>query len=256
MQPGHLDPQPGPPPTPSATSSPTRHPQAPTTEYHVPALPTVPRINQLRAAAGAAVAGLAVNILLDLTDTVLTPLADSKALRGTAAADDPLTVLTHGLAWLQLAALLATGAAFISWLYVARKNLDAWRIRGLRWGPGWAISAWIVPLANLVMPAAVMNTVLRGSRTPPDETEAPQGHSPLVWSWWLIYLCAAIGDDLFGSHKFHATDTMPYIAGYNAARTVPSIAAAALAIVLVMQITRRQAHRRAALDQSPAYPRA
>lgn len=249
MQPGHPQPHPGPPFTPSATSSPARPPQVPTTDYHVPALPLGPRINRLRTAAGFAVAGLAVNILLDLADTVLTPWAKSEALRGTVAANDPLTALTDGLAWLQLAALLATGIAFITWLYLARKNLDAWRIRGLRWGPGWAISAWIVPLANLVMPAAIMNTVVRGSRTPPDETEAPRGHSPLVWSWWLIYLCAAIGDSLVASHDFDASDSTSYIAGYNAARTVPSMVAAALAIVLVLHISRRQAHRQAALNR-------
>ena len=111
-------------------------------------------------------AGLAVHLLLDLNDTVLTPWATSEALHGRAGYDDPLQVLTDGLAWLHLGAFVATRITFISWLYLARKNLDTWRIRGLRRGAGWAIRAWLLPLANLVMPAPVMNSVVRGSRTP------------------------------------------------------------------------------------------
>jgi hypothetical protein len=256
MQPDQTEPPAVPPPTPSESSSPAHHPLAPTTSYDAPTLRAPARIHPLRVAAVLVVTGLTLNILLDLADTVLSPWAKSEALRGTVAADDPLIVLTQSLAWLQVGAFVATGVAFITWLYLARKNLDTWRIRGLRWGPGWAIRAWILPLANLVLPAVVMTTVVRGSRTPPDETEAPPGRSALVWSWWLIYLCAAVGGTVFVSRDFNATDSAADIAGYNAAGTVPSIVAAVLAIVLVRRISGQQSRRHAALSHRPEYPRA
>jgi hypothetical protein len=222
----------------------------PATGYDAPTLTAPALIGPLRVAAGFVVAGLAVNILLDLADTVLTPSAKGGPPRGRVAADNPLIVLTDGLAWLQFGAFAATGVAFITWLYLARKNLDTWRIRGLRWGPGWAVRAWVLPLVNLVLPAVVMNTVVRGSRTPPDEIEAPPGGTALVWVWWLIYLCAAIGGALFVGQDVDANDSRVY----HAVGAVPSMVAAGLAIVLVLRISGQQSRRQAALDQRPAYP--
>ncbi len=99
MQPDQAEPRPVPPPTPSASSSPATHVRSPATGGDVAAPTARARIHPLRVAAGFVVAGLAVNLLLDLTDTVLTPWATSQALRGIAGSDDPLRVLTDGLAW-------------------------------------------------------------------------------------------------------------------------------------------------------------
>lgn len=221
-----------------------------------PAAPVEPaRITAVRVAAGFVVAGLALNILLDLVDVVLTPLATSAAERG-AAADDPLVLASGVLALVFIGALVATGVAFVTWLYIARKNLDRWRIRGLRWGPSWAIGAWILPLVNLVLPALVVHGVVRGSRTPPDQTEAPRGGSTLVWLWWLSYLLSGVGGVVFASQDFDNSDSTASIAGYNAISAVPDMVAAALAIVLVLWVARSQAQRQVALDQRWAPPAA
>jgi hypothetical protein len=86
-----------------------------------------------------------------------------------------------------------------------------------------------------------------GKPDPPDETQAPGGHSALAWSWWLSYLCAAIGGLLYVSQDFDASDSTAYLAGYNAAGTVPSMVAAALALALVLQTSGQQSRRQAAL---------
>jgi hypothetical protein len=254
MQPDQAEPRPVPPPTPSASSSPARHGRVPATSDDVPTLTAPALIGPLRVAAGLVVAGLAVNVLLDLADTLLTPWAKGGPPRRRVAADNPLIVLTDGLAWLQLGRVRGHRGRLHHLALPRPQELDTWQIRGLRWGPGWAIRAWVLPLANLVMPALVMNTVVRGSRTPPDETEAPPGDTALVWVWWLIYLCAAIGGALFTGQDFDANDSRAHLAGYHAVGTIPSMVAAGLAIALVLRISGQQSRRQAALDQRPAYP--
>jgi hypothetical protein len=263
MQPDH--PEPGPAPSPAHPASPPPPPPAGPFQTGRPLQAPVPvhraapvepaRIIAVRVAAGFVVAGLVLNIMLDLVDAVLTPLATSTAERG-AAADDPLVLASGMLALSLIGALVATGIAFITWLYIARKNLDQWRIRGLRWGPGWAIGAWILPLVNLVLPALMVYGVVRGSRTPPDQTEAPRGGSTLVWLWWLSYLLSGVGGVVFVSQDFDDSDSTASIAGYNAMSAVPDMVAAALAIVLVLRVTRSQAQRQVALDQRWAAPAA
>jgi hypothetical protein len=207
------------------------------------------RITALRVAAGFVVTLLALNIVLDVTDTVLVPRATFETLHDTATADDPLIALSDRLGLLLYGAFVATAIAFITWLYIARKNLDRWRIRALRWGPGWAIGAWILPLANLVLPAVVVNTVVRGSRTPSDEVRAPRHGSVLIWLWWLTYLAAGVGSLVFASRTFNETDSIGTIAAYDAAGTVPDILAATLAIAVVGWVTRLQSRRHAVIQQ-------
>jgi hypothetical protein len=72
-----------------------------------------------------------------------------------------LARVMDALSVLQLVSVLAAAAAFIVWLYRAYGNLPILGIVKPRHARGWAIGAWFVPLANLVIPKQIANDVWR-----------------------------------------------------------------------------------------------
>ena len=221
----------------------------PAAGYYVP-VSQAQRARSLRVPAMLVVAGLCVNILLDVADTGLTPFVETALLRGQTASGDDLVVLLGAIASLvQFAAIIGTAAAFIVWLYLARKNIAVWGIQGLHWGPGWAVGGWFIPFANFVIPKLVVDTVWSGSDLGPNDTYATRRSTGFIWSWWLIYLCSGFAAIAYVRHQFRPADDLAFIGGYNATNTIPSIVAAALAIILVRRITDLQERRQAALDQ-------
>ncbi|MFG2099037.1 DUF4328 domain-containing protein [Micromonospora echinaurantiaca] len=91
---------------------------------------------------------------------------------------------------LYLLSFVAAGVLVIIWTYRARRNLDAFPGNRADLSAGWAIAAWLVPLANLVMPFVVLAELARDSlwreRTP-----------PLVGVWWAGWLSFTIGDRVY-----------------------------------------------------------
>ena len=98
---------------------------------------------------------------------------------------------TTGPAASVLAALIVTGAVasaglFIAWLHRARRNLE--RIDGARprWGHGWAVAGWFIPVANAVVPGFVVADVADNSAVPRPRL------SWLVVAWWSAFVAASI----------------------------------------------------------------
>jgi hypothetical protein len=128
-------------------------------------------------------------------------------------------------AWLDLGsrvvfdvALLSTMITFLWWLYVALRNLVRWGLRP-RWGPGWAVGSWLIPVADLVLPLLVVREVARRSGSGP-------GGSALVLVWWVVFL---------------AGEGLADFSGLNALVIVPLyVASAVLAHITGLQV-RRQA---------------
>lgn len=93
-----------------------------------------------------------------------------------------VTFLLAVLGWAQIGVSLA-------WMYRASENVTRFGMRDRRWGPGWALGAWFIPLANLVLPLFALNEIWRGSEpqaTPQDWTARPA--SALVgwmWGFWV-----------------------------------------------------------------------
>jgi Domain of unknown function (DUF4328) len=204
--------------------------------------------------AALAIAGLGVIIGLDVIDLVLTPFAELATLRHTsgvaAERGDNILILAWALQSLAgLAAFVFTAAAFITWLYLARKNIVRWGITGLGWGPGWAIGGWFIPFANLVIPKLVVDSVWRGSSASLTDRSAAAGSPGLIWAWWLTFLLSGFAANAYARHQFSVTDDAAYIAGYNSLSTIPSIIAAMLAIILVRRVTAMQERRSPATYQ-------
>jgi Domain of unknown function (DUF4328) len=158
-----------------------------------------------------------------------------------AASDDrQLAIsLVQGALWI-------FGAAFfIAWLHRAYRNLEALGAEGLRYGPGWAIGAWFVPILNLFRPAQIVRDVWRGSH--------PYLADPLAWRdtavpltfalWWAAHLLSGVFGGIGGSLRLsaeEAADLEVASALYIAADSLTAVAAV-LAFVVVDRTTARQA---------------
>ena len=79
-------------------------------------------------------------------------------------------------------ALVAGAITFILWLYRAYQNADAVAPGTRRYGKGWAIAGWFVPIMWLFRPKQVINDVWRAGG-PPHE---PSGLLAAWWTLWII----------------------------------------------------------------------
>jgi hypothetical protein len=76
---------------------------------------------------------------------------------------------------LQLAVYIACIVTFLRWMSRAYKNLDAVAPTQRRYGTGWAIGGWFVPILNLWRPKEIINDIWRSGGTTP---------GALLAIWW------------------------------------------------------------------------
>jgi hypothetical protein len=109
--------------------------------------------------------------------------------------DDVAEVATtlEGLYYL---VLLASAVVFVIWLWRATSNLRSWPNPPLRYGPGWSVGAWFVPIANFIIPKQMLNDAWRGAT--PAGTAGYQWkdvHVPgFITAWWTLWVVGTIGD--------------------------------------------------------------
>jgi Domain of unknown function (DUF4328) len=145
---------------------------------------------------------------------------------------------------LQGLAFIAGAVVFIVWMHGAYKHLDP---AERRYGAGWAIGGWFVPILNLWRPKQIVNDIWRaGGR---DASDKEPGW--LLLSWWLIFLVAnwaanvgvrTLGDDTWEELR---TGTIAYLISDSL-----DVVGAILAIVVVRTATDRL-DRRAAETPPP-----
>jgi hypothetical protein len=91
----------------------------------------------------------------------------------------------------QLVSLLVGGILFLAWFHRAYGNLRALGVSEPRYKRGWAIGAWFIPFANLVLPKQMANDLWRAG-DPMMQPNEPgwQGRAvaPLLHWWWAFYL--------------------------------------------------------------------
>jgi hypothetical protein len=146
---------------------------------------------------------------------------------------------------IQFLLLIVTAILFIRWFKRAYENVDALG-RERRYGTGWAIGAWFVPILNLWRPKQIANDIWRASNERADD----EGVSPLLTLWWAAFLVA--------NWIYYAAARVSFSAEtvdeFRRAAVVYMVAdgldlvAAVLAIWVVRTITARQAADRAALS--------
>ncbi|MFF7468297.1 DUF4328 domain-containing protein [Streptomyces sp. NPDC008092] len=99
-----------------------------------------------------------------------------------AAQTDSLAKL---VSWPSFLAWIASGVAFLVWLWRARTNAELMSgAAAFRRSRTWAVSGWIAPVVNLWVPYQVVSDVWRAS--------APRRSVPvtLIKAWWALFVVA------------------------------------------------------------------
>jgi hypothetical protein len=166
---------------------------------------------------------------------------DPATLGELEASDDRQLVITLAI----IGATLTAAGFFIAWLKRAYTNLRALGVRNLRWGPGWTIGSWFVPLLNLVLPKQLVNDVWRGSDPELEDSETWRDKPvPVLFAlWWGAWIVGSILDSaaagMFDSAE--GSDEFEVSSGVAIAGDVLLILAGFLAVVVVDRTTTRQA---------------
>lgn len=178
----------------------------------------------------AAVAAVAVAVLASVVRALYPSLAGLAHHPGLLAKDE-------GFLWTVRAFIVTTiiaGLLTVTWLWRARKNLDAWSGSTAMLGSGWAIAGWFVPIANLVVPYHVVSQVASNSVR---ESWADM----VVKGWWAAFVLQnVVGAAL-------ATGLLPTGAGMMVA--LLSVVAGVCISVVIVAVSRAQ---RAWSSVSPA----
>jgi hypothetical protein len=134
---------------------------------------------------------------------------------------------------------------FIVWMFRAAKNSEALGRAGARFGPGWSIGSWFIPLANFVIPVLIMQDLWRGSdlgRARDDRNWRATSGSALVATWWAVWIVSFLRYAATNA-GFHGNNSLDHIERSNFVELVGVVAtgiAAILALFVVRGLTRRQ----------------
>jgi hypothetical protein len=220
---------------------PTGNPPEPTLDDY---RPLGRRANLARAALVLIALASVIAVVFDVVDRSLFARAGSGGtitIGELEASDDrALAIALAQGAFMILAAVL-----FIAWLHRAYKNLHALGVLDLRYGTGWAIGSWFVPILNFFRPVQIVNDVWRGSEPGLEDSRAWRDRpvSALIGWWWAIWLVSGIVGWSAGRILFGAQDIDDYelsSALYIAVDGL-TVIAALLAILVVDRTTGRQA---------------
>jgi Domain of unknown function (DUF4328) len=147
---------------------------------------------------------------------------------------------------------------FIRWLHAAYRNLQVLGAGALRYGPGWAIGAWFVPILNIWRPKQIVNDVWRASdpELPRDAGGQWQGDPVPAFFlvWWLLFLVSGWASNAAFRLAFSDEDagglqnsSLAYLVA-----DASSALAALLAIFVVRRTTARQESRATRLAAEPS----
>jgi hypothetical protein len=146
-------------------------------------------------------------------------------------------------------ASVGTGVAFIVWTRRVYTNLEPLGAMEPRYGTGWAIAGWVVPILNYWRPKQIINDAWRAADpTLPLGRNTTWHDAPVArvvdW-WWALFLASSVG--------IVATVVLPVSTGtaiVAAIVDVVRLGAAVLAATVVARLSRRQTSRSGTLRAS------
>jgi serine/threonine protein kinase len=101
-----------------------------------------------------------------------------------------------GVGLVQAVWFLVSAALFLAWFRRAYTNLASLGARRPRYGRGWTIGAWVLPVFSLFRPKQLLNDIWRASDPdlPPDMGDRWRHRpvSPLLAWWWLTFLASIL----------------------------------------------------------------
>ena len=101
-------------------------------------------------------------------------------------ADGFVALATFATGGLTIAILVLT----IVWEWRLAHNHELLGRPGTTFGPGWAIGAWFIPIANLILPFLQFRELWKGSdrrRLPLQRPAGTARSAPSLWVWWLSF---------------------------------------------------------------------
>ncbi|WP_405830226.1 DUF4328 domain-containing protein [Streptomyces sp. NBC_01176] len=168
---------------------------------------------------------------------VASALVDGRTGEGIRRKADHADSLYSAAGYAQTGALLATVVVFLVWFHRARINAEVFDPFGHGKSRAWTFWGWFVPVLNLWRPRRIMLDIWDAS--------APQGvrvSHGLVNVWWALWLIALAADRASMTEHRHAGTPLEiqHAAGQTMFADATDIAAALLAILVVLRLTRMQ----------------
>ena len=205
-----------------------------------------------------AVFSAASSLLLFFTNPVL--LAAEEGMDGPLTLYDLLQMLS-GLGILLV--FVALVVAFLMWLHRVVKNLPALgnAKQRVEYSPGWAVGSFFVPFVNLVVPYKAVKEVWEKS-DPNVRGEdglmfsAASSAPPILLGWWIFWIVSNFASNLSWRLQRNEvnSESLNFVAGVDLVANLLSVIAAALAILVVRDIDRRQAERARHVTYVPDLP--
>jgi hypothetical protein len=161
------------------------------------------------------------------------------------------------VAGIQGTVFVLTCIAFLFWFSRAYRNLEPLGARALRFGHGWAVGSWFVPILNIWRPKQIANDIWRASdpEAPQDQSATWQsGNVPqLHLAWWLAYLAMSWLYSIASRLTLRAerVSELEAVNGLFLAADAVGIAAGFLAALVVHRTTTRQETRASRLGLVP-----
>ncbi|WP_369167542.1 DUF4328 domain-containing protein [Streptomyces sp. R28] len=142
----------------------------------------------------------------------------------------------------QVIVYLPAAIVFVVWFFRMRRNTGLLAPDQFRRGPGWAVGAWLIPLANLWMPYRIA-LEMWGAATPlPAEGERYRARTWPVNLWWALFAFSVLFNRYAGT-KYKDAETLTEIRDgvvqYMAADVLHIVAAAA-AVYFAVRLTAMQ----------------
>ncbi len=200
---------------------------------------------------------IAADVLLIVTGFFfIRNLRQSGDIEAIAEDDLNITEALFGFANLaQLLLLIVTGILFLVWLHRAFSNLAALGETHTEFSPGWAVGYFFIPFVNLVRPyQAVKELWLRSKpQAESDFMLRSADSTSTVLAWWLVWLASGVASNIAGRmfDRNEEPSLLVTATWVTMAASILSIAAAALALIVVKTIDARQ---RAKMDMQAAHP--
>ncbi|MCX5109875.1 DUF4328 domain-containing protein [Streptomyces sp. NBC_00378] len=148
---------------------------------------------------------------------------------------------------LQSLVSLATAVVFIIWFRRVRLNAEVFDPSTQPMRPGWAVGAWFVPIANLVLPRRIAGGIWTASAQTNTDGSWRTVPATVMNLWWGFWIISLVGSQ-YASRRYWAAEQPQEIldsAGLLMATDALDIVAAVFAILFVRKLTRMQGERAA-----------
>jgi hypothetical protein len=209
----------------------------------------------LRRRANWAIVLLVLGIVVDVAAVVsglmerslLADIADGDLVTSSEA--DASDIRQAIVAGIQGTVFVLTCIAFLFWFSRAYRNLEPLGAGTRRFGQGWAVGSWFVPIVNIWFPKQIANDIWRASdpEAPRDQTSTWRNASVpgLYLAWWLAYVVMSWLYSTASRLMLRAEEIseLRAVNGIYLAADVLGTVAAVLAALVVHRTTTRQTAR-------------